>query len=144
MRFKDKIVVVTGAASGIGRASVLRFAAEGATVIAADINQAAGAELASQSNGKIYFQRCDVCSVAEIKALRTDEVQAAFAAKNVALLKADWTSHDDAITQALAGMGRSGVPAYALYRTGTTGDATLLPEVLTKNIVLDALDKIGR
>ncbi len=87
---------------------------------------------------------CLSCQVNERVALRTDEVQAAFAAKNVALLKADWTSHDDAITQALAGMGRSGVPAYALYRTGTTGDATLLPEVLTKNIVLDALDKIGR
>ena len=87
---------------------------------------------------------CLSCQVNERVALRTDEVQAAFAAKNVALLKADWTSHDDAITQTLAGMGRSGVPAYALYGADNSGDATLLPEVLTKNIVLEALDKLGR
>ena len=37
-RFNGKIAVVTGAASGIGRATALRFAQEGATVIAADID----------------------------------------------------------------------------------------------------------
>ena len=87
---------------------------------------------------------CLSCQVNERVALRTDDVQAAFAAKNVALLKADWTSHDDAITQTLAGMGRSGVPAYALYGAGNSGDATLLPEVLTPQIVVDAVEKLGK
>ena len=43
MRFSGKCVVITGAASGIGRAATLLFAREGATVFAADLNLA-GAE----------------------------------------------------------------------------------------------------
>ena len=69
MRFSGKTAVVTGAASGIGRASVLLLASEGAHVFAADIDEAGGAELAESSNGKITFQRCDVTSTEDIKAL---------------------------------------------------------------------------
>ena len=46
MRFQDKRVIVTGAASGIGRATALRFAEEGAHVVIADINEAGLAETA--------------------------------------------------------------------------------------------------
>jgi len=70
-------------------------------------------------------------------------VQQAFKAANVALLRADWTRHDEAITQALAGLGRSGVPAYALYDPGETSPR-LLPEVLTPGIVTDALAKMAK
>jgi len=69
MRFAGKTVVITGAASGIGKASVLRFGSEGATVIAGDIDEAGGQDLADTSGGKILFQRCDVTNVADIKAL---------------------------------------------------------------------------
>jgi NAD(P)-dependent dehydrogenase (short-subunit alcohol dehydrogenase family) len=69
MRFAGKTVVITGAASGIGKATCLRFASEGATVIAGDIDEEGGAELAATSNGKIFFQKTDVCSVDDIKAL---------------------------------------------------------------------------
>jgi NAD(P)-dependent dehydrogenase (short-subunit alcohol dehydrogenase family) len=69
MRFAGKTAVITGAASGIGKATCLLFAAEGATVIAGDIDEAGGQELAATSNGKIYFKRTDVCAVADIKAL---------------------------------------------------------------------------
>jgi NAD(P)-dependent dehydrogenase (short-subunit alcohol dehydrogenase family) len=69
MRFTGKTAVITGAASGIGRATALLFAADGATVIAADIDEAGGAELAATSNGTIHFQRTDVCNVDDIKAL---------------------------------------------------------------------------
>jgi NAD(P)-dependent dehydrogenase (short-subunit alcohol dehydrogenase family) len=69
MRFAGKTVVITGAASGIGKATCLLFASEGATVIAGDIDEAGGNELATTSNGKILFKRCDVTNVPDIKAL---------------------------------------------------------------------------
>jgi NAD(P)-dependent dehydrogenase (short-subunit alcohol dehydrogenase family) len=69
MRFVGKTAVVTGAASGIGKATTLRLASEGATVIAADIDDEGGAELAATSNGKIIYKHCDVTHDAEIKAL---------------------------------------------------------------------------
>ena len=69
MRFTEKTVVVTGAASGIGRAAALAFAAEGAKVYAADIDEAGLAQTAASSNGNVICQRCDVTRVEDIKAL---------------------------------------------------------------------------
>ena len=86
---------------------------------------------------------CLSCQVNERVALSRPEVQKAFADSNVALLRADWTQHDDAITQALTELGRSGVPAYALYTPGQS-QPQMLPEVLTPGIVLDALEKLPR
>ncbi len=69
MRFSGKRAVVTGAASGIGRATVLRLVEEGAEVWAADIDEAGGTDLAQTSNGRIHFQRTDVTKAEEIEAL---------------------------------------------------------------------------
>ena len=71
MRFAGKRAVVTGAASGIGRATALRLADEGAEVIAADIDEAGGDALAAGSNGRISFRRCDVMQSDDIAALMT-------------------------------------------------------------------------
>ncbi len=68
MRFSGKCVVITGAASGIGRAATLLFAREGATVFAADLNLA-GAEAVAREGDNIVPVACDVCDVAQIKAL---------------------------------------------------------------------------
>ena len=84
---------------------------------------------------------CLSCQVNERVALQRPEVQQAFQSGNVALLRADWTRHDEAITQALQSLDRSGVPAYALYAPGQA-EPTLLPEVLTPGIVTDALAKL--
>ena len=86
---------------------------------------------------------CLSCQVNERVALSQPEVQKAFADANVALLRADWTQHDDAITQALTELGRSGVPAYALYTPGQSSPQ-LLPEVLTPGIVMDAVGKLPK
>lgn len=68
MRFSGKCVVVTGAASGIGRTTALLFAREGATVFAADLNLT-GAEAVAREGENIVPVACDVCDVAQIKAL---------------------------------------------------------------------------
>ena len=86
---------------------------------------------------------CLSCQVNERVALQQPQVQQAFKDANVALLKADWTRGDDAITQALTAMGRSGVPAYALYIPGQS-EPELLPEALTPGIVTDALAKLPK
>ena len=68
MRFSGKCAVITGAASGIGRAATLLFAREGATVYAADLDLA-GAEAVAAEGENIIPVACDVCDVAHIKAL---------------------------------------------------------------------------
>ena len=67
-RLQDKVAVVTGASSGIGMATVELFVAEGARVVAADINDAAGAALEARYQGFVHFQHCDVTQEAEIAA----------------------------------------------------------------------------
>ena len=84
---------------------------------------------------------CLSCQVNERVALGQPEVQKAFADANVGLLRADWTQHDDAITQALSDLGRSGVPTYVLYVPGQT-NPQVLPEVLTPGIITDAIGKL--
>ena len=69
MRFSGKRAVVTGGASGIGRATALRLVDEGAEVWIGDIDSAGGEELAATSNGRIRFLRTDVCKAGEIEAL---------------------------------------------------------------------------
>ena len=49
----------------------------------------------------------------------------------VALLRADWTRRDAAISAELARLGRNGVPVYALYKPGAGSAPTLLPELLS-------------
>jgi thiol:disulfide interchange protein DsbD len=84
---------------------------------------------------------CLSCQVNERVAIDRPEVTQAFQAKNVVLMKADWTRQDPAITQALTALGRSGVPVYALYTPGEN-NPRLLPQVLTPGMVVDALNKL--
>jgi thiol:disulfide interchange protein/DsbC/DsbD-like thiol-disulfide interchange protein len=81
---------------------------------------------------------CITCQVNKSTTLNSSEVEAAFKAKNVLLLRADWTSPNAAIAAELAQLGRSGLPVYAFYLPGAVAPK-LLPEVLTKAIILDAL-----
>jgi thiol:disulfide interchange protein DsbD len=80
---------------------------------------------------------CVTCQVNKRLVLNADDVRAEFVAKKVALVRADWTRRDPAITQALAALGRSGVPVYVLYRPGK--EPLLLPEVLQRSTMREAL-----
>jgi len=68
-RLAGKKALVTAAAQGIGRASALAFAAEGASVVATDINLAKLEELKRDGAGKIEVRRLDVTDTAAIAAL---------------------------------------------------------------------------
>lgn len=72
---------------------------------------------------------CITCQYNKQTTLSQDEVLQDFAAKQVTLLRADWTQRDPAITQALAELGRSGVPVYVLYAPGKP--ATVMSEILS-------------
>jgi NAD(P)-dependent dehydrogenase (short-subunit alcohol dehydrogenase family) len=69
-----KVAIVTGGASGMGRATVMRFLAEGAKVMVADLNDANGAETIAVAKAQghvdgIAFVRCDVAKESDVAAL---------------------------------------------------------------------------
>jgi NAD(P)-dependent dehydrogenase (short-subunit alcohol dehydrogenase family) len=67
---KDKVVLITGGASGIGRAAALLFSREGATVAIVDIDETKGQAVAQSivdSGGKAVFLRCDVTNSVECR-----------------------------------------------------------------------------
>jgi NAD(P)-dependent dehydrogenase (short-subunit alcohol dehydrogenase family) len=69
---EGKAGLVTGAGSGIGRASALAFAREGAKVMVSDINEEAGSEtvkLIREAGGEASFFKCDVSDEEQVKAL---------------------------------------------------------------------------
>ena len=71
-RFQDKTVLVTGAGSGIGRATALAFATEGAQLVLSDVNDAnvrASAELARESGARVESLQGDVSRAADCRAM---------------------------------------------------------------------------
>jgi thiol:disulfide interchange protein len=85
---------------------------------------------------------CLTCLVNERVALRSGAVTEAFARKGVVTLKADWTRRDPAITQVLGTFGRNGVPLYLLYPASAAAEPTVLPQILSEGVVVEATEKI--
>ena len=72
MRLQSKVAIVTGAAKGIGRATALLFSSEGASVVLADLDDAAGEETAGDiaaAGGTALYVRTDVSRQADARAL---------------------------------------------------------------------------
>jgi thiol:disulfide interchange protein DsbD len=76
---------------------------------------------------------CITCQYNKKTTLAKAEVLGDFSAKQVTLLRADWTRRDPAISQALSALGRSGVPVYVLYQNGRA------PVVLSEILGVDEL-----
>lgn len=87
---------------------------------------------------------CITCKVNERTVLASDAVTSAFRQRDVAALQADWTRRDPAITRALESFGRSGVPLYVVYPADPSAEPRVLPTILTREIVLDALPPAPR
>ena len=71
-RLPNKVAIVTGAGSGIGRATAIRFAEEGAKVVAADINEETGRHTIEQikaAKGEATFVKVDVSLEADIEGM---------------------------------------------------------------------------
>jgi NAD(P)-dependent dehydrogenase (short-subunit alcohol dehydrogenase family) len=77
--FKGKVAFVTGAANGIGRATALAFAREGASVVIADVSEQGNRETArliEEAGGRALAVKCDVSRVEDIKAALDKTVEA--------------------------------------------------------------------
>ena len=83
---------------------------------------------------------CVTCQYNKRTTLANAAVLEGFAARNVALLRADWTRRDPHITAALAQLGRSGVPVYVLYAPGKA--PVVMTEILTTDEVHGALSAL--
>jgi thiol:disulfide interchange protein len=84
---------------------------------------------------------CLSCQVNERAVLKSKDVEAALVSNHFQLLKADWTQYDPVITRELSAVGRSGVPTYVIYPPGKVSNVDVLPELLTKAVVLTAIKK---
>ncbi len=72
MRLQDKVAIITGAGSGMGRTAALMFAAEGARVVVAEFSEAAGREtvrLVGEAGGIASFVKTNVAEEADAKAM---------------------------------------------------------------------------
>ncbi len=91
-RLADKVAIVTGGASGLGRATVMRFLADGAKVLVADLNEANGAETLAMAKAlghaaDVGFVRCDVARESDVAAM-VAEAESRFGRLDIAYLNA--------------------------------------------------------
>lgn len=73
-QFKDKVALVTGGGSGIGRASAIAFSREGAKVVVSDFREEPGrdtVEFINRSGGEAVFIKADISKTVEVEQLNT-------------------------------------------------------------------------
>jgi len=87
MSFKDKVVLITGAGSGIGRAAAVAFAAEGAKVMVSDVNEDGGRETVTaikKAGGIADFRKANVANYRAVVEL-VDDTVSSFGRLDIAL-----------------------------------------------------------
>jgi thiol:disulfide interchange protein DsbD len=87
---------------------------------------------------------CLSCQVNERLYLKSAEVENALLKAGVVTMKADWTNDDPAIAAKLASVGRASIPTYLVYPAAQGSAPDLLPEALTKDVVLKAIERVAK
>jgi thiol:disulfide interchange protein len=82
---------------------------------------------------------CLSCKANERVALSGEQFAARLRETGTVAMKADWTSADARVTEALASFGRSGVPLYVVYPADPAREPVVLPQLLTPDLVAEAL-----
>jgi thiol:disulfide interchange protein DsbD len=86
---------------------------------------------------------CITCKANENAVLFTADVEQAFADHGVAYLVADWTNHDPDIAALLKRYQRNGIPLYLMYPADPAAQPLILPQLLTKGTVIEALEAVS-
>jgi thiol:disulfide interchange protein DsbD len=84
---------------------------------------------------------CLTCKFNERTVLSREQVRAAFTRHQVAFFVADWTRRDARISAKLAEHGRAGVPMYLMISPSKPGQPEVLPELLTADLVIQAVER---
>jgi thiol:disulfide interchange protein len=87
---------------------------------------------------------CITCMANETAVLLTDDMIQAFADHGVVYMVADWTNQDANIAALLQQHDRNGIPLYLMYPADASAAPMVLPQLLTKKTVLDALQSVSR
>ncbi len=78
MRLENKVAIITGAGSGIGREAALLFAIEGAKVVVADVNEKGGEETVAEikeTGGEGFFAKLDVSNREQVRQVINDTLE---------------------------------------------------------------------
>lgn len=86
---------------------------------------------------------CITCKTNQVVVLSTDELNEAFADSDVVYMVADWTNRDPQIAALLERHGRTGVPLYLMYPGDPAAEPLILPQILTRGAVLDAIASVS-
>ena len=86
---------------------------------------------------------CITCKANETAVLFTDDITAAFAEHGVVYMIADWTNEDPKIAELLKKHQRNGIPLYLMYPADPAAAPLILPQLLTKRMVIDALEDVS-
>ncbi|MFN3198999.1 MAG: thioredoxin family protein [Bradymonadia bacterium] len=103
---------------------------------------------AHQKAGKTVFidftaAWCVTCKVNENTVIETDEIKALLGELDVVTMKADYTNEDPVIAEWLRRFNRVGVPLYVVIPGAKPDDTIVLPEILTHDMLVEALRKAG-
>lgn len=83
---------------------------------------------------------CITCLVNEKVVLASDEIRTELRERSIVYLKGDWTNRDPNITRVLEQYGRSGVPLYLYFPRDPERNIAVLPNILTRDVVLQAFE----